>query len=187
MATPDRDARLTVTNGVGVESLRGRRNEPAPEPQRLYGGAGSVGRGIPWSGVGAMAGSATTGTPPPSSGRDPIRRRRPSGEPVPLPKQPLAGSGKVWIAIAALLASVFGLLSLRSEFFLSEIRFDRKQHLAQSPLVSIKRLVIFPWNRRHRVRQLGPARPVAAAHSRRVTRSPAPSAIASCCRTPPCI
>ena len=38
------------------------------------------------------------------------RRRRPSGEPEPLPRRPLAGASKFWILLAALVVFVVALL-----------------------------------------------------------------------------
>ena len=46
------------------------------------------------------------------------RRRRPSGEPEPLPRQPLAGAGKFWILLALLVAIVVTLLLSSTSFFL---------------------------------------------------------------------
>ncbi len=47
-----------------------------------------------------------------------IRRRRPSGEPAVLPRQTLAGSGKVWIALAVGVGVVFAMLISSTTFFL---------------------------------------------------------------------
>ncbi len=55
---------------------------------------------------------------PPTGGRDSLRRRRPSGEPAPLPKEPLAGSGKAWTAVALAVAGLFALLLSPTELFL---------------------------------------------------------------------
>lgn len=46
------------------------------------------------------------------------RRRRPSGEPEPLPRRPLAGSGKFWILLALLTALVVTLILSSTSFFL---------------------------------------------------------------------
>ncbi len=46
------------------------------------------------------------------------RRRRPSGEPEPLPRRPLAGSGKFWILLSFLTVFVMGLLLSSTTFFL---------------------------------------------------------------------
>ncbi len=47
------------------------------------------------------------------------RRRRPSGEPVPLPREPMAGSGKVWIPLAGVIVVVMGLLMSPLTFWLA--------------------------------------------------------------------
>jgi tRNA A-37 threonylcarbamoyl transferase component Bud32/membrane-associated phospholipid phosphatase len=47
-----------------------------------------------------------------------LRRRRPSGEPAPLPKDPLAGSGKTWVALAIVVTLVLGLALSTANFFL---------------------------------------------------------------------
>ena len=47
------------------------------------------------------------------------RRRRPSGEPAPLPRHPLAGSGKVWFALLAGLVVVLWFLLSSSSFFIA--------------------------------------------------------------------
>jgi len=46
------------------------------------------------------------------------RRRRPSGEPEPLPRQPLAGSGKFWIFLAVFTVVIVSLLLSSTGFFL---------------------------------------------------------------------
>ncbi len=46
------------------------------------------------------------------------RRRRPSGEPEPLPRRPLAGASKFWILLAALVVLVVALLLSSTSFFL---------------------------------------------------------------------
>ncbi len=51
------------------------------------------------------------------------RRRRPSGEPEPLPRQPFAGSGKFWIAMAVLVLAVVMLLLSSTTFFLGSGTF----------------------------------------------------------------
>jgi len=43
-----------------------------------------------------------------SAGRK--RRRRPSGEPAPLPRQTMAGSGKVWLGLAGIVVLILGLV-----------------------------------------------------------------------------
>jgi len=46
------------------------------------------------------------------------RRRRPSGEPAPLPRKTLAGSGKVWLPMAAAAALILVLVASPTQFFL---------------------------------------------------------------------
>jgi tRNA A-37 threonylcarbamoyl transferase component Bud32/membrane-associated phospholipid phosphatase len=56
----------------------------------------------------------TTPRPPRRSRVDPedriLRRRRPSGEPAPIPRKPLAGSGKVWLAVAVVVVAAQALV-----------------------------------------------------------------------------
>lgn len=46
------------------------------------------------------------------------RARRPSGEPEPLPREPFAGSAKIWIALAVVTAAIFALLISATDFVL---------------------------------------------------------------------
>lgn len=46
------------------------------------------------------------------------RRRRPSGEPEPLPRRPFAGAGKFWIVLAFFVLSILTLLLSSTDFFL---------------------------------------------------------------------
>ncbi len=62
---------------------------------------------------GRTTGSRITGRPERSQ-----RRRRPSGEPEPLPRQPLAGASKFWLMLALLTAFVVGLLLSSTSIFL---------------------------------------------------------------------
>ena len=47
------------------------------------------------------------------------RRRRPTGEPAALPRSPLAGSGKVWMALMAVLTALVAALMSSSTYFLA--------------------------------------------------------------------
>jgi hypothetical protein len=47
-----------------------------------------------------------------------VRRRRPSGEPAPLPKDPLAGLGWLWVLSLAIVLGVIGFLLTPTNFFL---------------------------------------------------------------------
>jgi len=59
-----------------------------------------------------------------SEGR--ARRRRPSGEPAPLPRETLAGSGKVWLPLAAVIVVVLaGILSPLTVWFTDGEWWDR--------------------------------------------------------------
>ncbi len=51
------------------------------------------------------------------------RRRRPSGEPEPLPRRPLAGASKFWILLGALVVLVVALLLSSTSFFLGSGRW----------------------------------------------------------------
>ena len=50
-------------------------------------------------------------------------RRRPSGEPAPLPREPLAGSGKFWVPLGLLFAIIFALLLSSTSFLLGQGAF----------------------------------------------------------------
>lgn len=50
-------------------------------------------------------------------------RRRPSGEPAPLPRHPLEGSGKFWLALALVLVLIIMLLMSSTTFVLGRGAF----------------------------------------------------------------
>jgi len=50
-------------------------------------------------------------------------RRRPSGEPAPLPREPLAGSGKIWLTLALVTLIIFALLMSSTTFLLGRGAF----------------------------------------------------------------
>lgn len=50
-------------------------------------------------------------------------RRRPSGEPMPLPREPLAGSGKIWLPLGLVTLVIFVLLLSPSNFLLARGAF----------------------------------------------------------------
>ncbi len=51
------------------------------------------------------------------------RRRRPSGEPAPLPRHPLAGSGKLWLSLGLFFVVIFALLISSTTFVLGQGAF----------------------------------------------------------------
>ncbi len=68
-----------------------------------------------------------------------VRRRRPSGEPSPLPRQALAGSGKVWLVLITALTAILVTLLSRSTFFLARGGWwDELDHNILSWLVGLR-------------------------------------------------